>query len=578
MQRKQAVRGVGSAVAVLALTCPAMAAAATPDGSAELTLGGKAADRLAAAEVRITAGGAADASAGRITLPVTGVRIAAAARLDHGGSLTFRKGKRAVALHGLRTTLGRGAGLTAAVDGKRIAFLSLQAARSRPVSIDAASGVAIGRRLTATLTRAGARTLRKALKVKRLGAGRFGTLTASGRLVADDVAPGGAPPAPPAPQPPAPQPQPSPTPTPDPNEPEPDPVIGHTDWIASTLPGSSDLKSFTNYLLRSWPAVPPATESGPGSVIASNGAARIDAANPYDHRLDILAADRAADGSVHIEHHGQIDYELPAHSIDNRFADPEVVIAPGGASAAVLADGHVTSMATAGAPPEPFTDEHVLDLDLAGIAPELGAGGTRTWRDVPAVVAATGQEETGYAPGSAWGSWTITVPAAGTEPGPATVTGTSSFAAYPSWIAYVKTVPPGGSVVTSGGTTEGDSGVFAAPVSGTFDFASGAGTADLAGAIQYLKPAHGIDLTFADSRVTVDGAASTVSAAVTFNGSALGRVEMATVDLSAPDAVTADGVTWTARPAVLTAAGAGAFGSYAPGDPYGTLTLTLDAP
>jgi hypothetical protein len=184
----------------------------------------------------------------------------------------------------------------------------------------------------------------------------------------------------------------------------------------------------------------------------------------------------------------------------------------------------------------------------------------------------------GYGPGSAWGFWTITVPAGNTEPGPAAVTGTSSFAAHPSWVDYVKTVPPGGSVVTSGGTTEGESGVFAAPVTGTFDFASGTGTADLGGAIQYLKPAHGIDLTFADSQVTVDGAASAISAAVTFNGSALGRVEMATVDLSAPDTVTADGVTWTARPALLTAAGAGVFGSYAPGDPYGTLTLTLDAP
>ena len=64
-------------------------------------------NRLAAADVRIVAGGGADATAGRITLPVTGVRFAATARLDHGGTLTFRKGKRAVALRALRTTLGR---------------------------------------------------------------------------------------------------------------------------------------------------------------------------------------------------------------------------------------------------------------------------------------------------------------------------------------------------------------------------------------------------------------------------------------------------------------------------------------
>jgi len=560
MQRE---RGVGWLVAVgVVLACPAGAAAATPDGSAEIALAGKASERLAAANVRITAGAPADATAGRIRLPVRGVRIAASARLDHAGTLRLRKGKRAVTLRRLRTTLGDDSRLTALVGDRRIRFAVLAPARSRPLTLDAGAGLAAGRGIRATLTPAAARMLRRALKAKRLRAGRLGTVEANGRLVADT------PPRPADPPAPAPQPAPSPQPAHD---------IGHTDWVASTLTGSMNLKTFTNYLLTNWPAVPPAMESGPGTVVASGGATRIDPANPYDHRLEIHAAEREPDGAVRITHAGRVDYRLPAHSIDNRIADPEVVIAPGGASAKVYADGHATSMSSAGAPPVPFTDEHVLDLDLSGIPSEVGADGTRTWHDVPAVISATGQEELGYGPGSAWGAWTITVPAADTDPAPAAVSGASSFAMRPSWVTYITTSPPPpGSIAVAGGTTETTSGVFAAPVTGSADLAALRGSADLTGSVRYLKAAHGIDITVADTRVELGGAASKLSAVVTKNGVAHGRVPLATLDLSAP-AVTEDAVAWTDVPAALTAEGSGIF-TYPAGDPYGTLSLSLDRP
>ena len=566
----QRVRGIGWVVAGAVLACPSVAAAATPEGSAvlELSPSAKAAKRLAASDVRIAAGAPADATAGRITLPVTGARIASAAQLDHGGTLTLRKGKRSATLRSLRTTLGREPRITAVLGATRITFLTLAVPRSRPLTLDAAAGVAAGSGLRASLSRGATRALRARLKAKRLRAGRIGRLSANGRLVPD--AP------PPARTDPQPTPTPTPTPTPDPV----DAAVGHTDWVAGTLTGTLNLKTFTNYLLTSWPAIPPATQSGPGSVVASSGATRIAADNPYDHRMDILSAQREADGSVRIEHDAQIDYLLPAHSIDNRIVDPEVVIAPGGATARVIASGHATSMQAMGQPPVPYTDEHVLDLELSGVRPELAADGTRTWHDVPALISATGQEEMGYSAGSKWGFWTIAVPAGNTEPGAAAVTGTSSFAMLPGWINYVLNVPPAGTIATSGGTTESSAGVYAAPVTGTFERGSLTGTADLAGAVRYQKPGHGIDITIADTRVAIDGDTATLSALVTKAPAAATRIDLATIDLSAATPTeTADAITWTDALAAFTADGSAVFnGIYPPGSEYGKLTLTLETP
>ena len=317
--------------------------------------------------------------------------------------------------------------------------------------------------------------------MKRLRAGKLGTLSANGRLVPDAVAPA----APRGPGAAAARPQPTPTPDPDP---EPDRPHGLDREHAHR---QLNLRTFTNYLLSDWPAFPPATEGGPGSVVASNGAARIAADNPYDHRLEIVAAGREADGSVRIAHHAQIHYQLPAHSIDNRIVDPEVVIAPGGDDRAGARrrprhlDGHRGRPARPvhrPARPRPRPDRR---------RPEV-ADGTRTWRDVPAVVSADGGEELGYGPGSAWGSWTITVPAEHTEPGPAAVTGTSSFALpYPNWVNYVKLVPPAGSVSHERRDHRGRPAACSRrPGLRHVRASPRTRTADLVGAIQYLKPAH----------------------------------------------------------------------------------------
>jgi hypothetical protein len=300
----------------------------------------------------------------------------------------------------------------------------------------------------------------------------------------------------------------------------------------------------------------------------------VDPANRYDYRVDVVATERDAGGAVTIAHRGRLAYLLPAHSIDSRIADPEIVLDAGGATGRLLADGQYTSRSSAGAAPQQFTDEHLLDLDLTGIHPELGAGGTRTWSDVPAVVAASGEEELGYEPGTAWGTFTITVPAADTQPGPAAVTGDSTFAMRPSWLTYIEMVPPAGTIETGDGTAR-DGGTFTAALTGTYERGSRTGVVDLPGYVRYLKPAHGIGITIRDPRVTIAGADSTLSAEVTAGGTDQGRVTIATLDLSEP-VETPESVTWTDALASFTAAGAAVF-AYEEGDEYGHLTIALGA-
>jgi hypothetical protein len=94
--------------------------------------------------------------------------------------------------------------------------------------------------------------------------------------------------------------------------------------------------------------------------------------------------------------------------VDNRVYDP--VIELDGAAGRLLASGQYGNRSDPTAPAVTYADEHLLDLDLTGIAPETD-GTTRTWRHVPAVVSADGEDELGYPPGRPWGFFTITVPA-----------------------------------------------------------------------------------------------------------------------------------------------------------------------
>ena len=189
---------------------------------------------------------------------------------------------------------------------------------------------------------------------------------------------------------------------------------GSVDWFGCDLPGNGDLKSWTNYIQR---AFPPSPCQGPlGSVTAGGGAARVVASEAYDHRFPIVSGESRDDGSATIVLGGNVTYSLPVHGIEESIGALRIVIAPGGATGIVYADGRAKPFDTSGdactTPATPYTAEPVLDLDLAGITP-VTAGGVKRWIHVPATIAAGTTKIGGgnYRAGSAWGSFTIAVPA-----------------------------------------------------------------------------------------------------------------------------------------------------------------------
>jgi hypothetical protein len=366
---------------------PAVAATA---GTTAIVLSSKgtATRSLRAAGVQISAVRPATRRGGELRLPVARVD---GLRARQDGALKLRAGRRSLTIAGLEATLGRSPRITARLRGTRVAVFAVTPAT--PVRL-APLGVT---RARLSLTRTGAAVIRRALRLRRLSAGALGSVT----IVT--VAAGS-----PAPAPgPAPVPAPGPAPAPQPGPPGEEPIdaIGAIDWTASELPGSSDLKSFIDYVYMNWPGPGPA---GPGQVVASGGAARIDPGNRYDYRLSVTAVATETGGRVVIENRGRLAYQLPAHWIDNRVYDP--VIELDGAAGRLVASGQYGNRSDPTAPPITYADEHLLDLDLTGIAPETD-GTTRTWRHVPAVVSPDGEDELGYPPGRPWGFFTITVPA-----------------------------------------------------------------------------------------------------------------------------------------------------------------------
>ncbi len=390
---------------VLAATAAALTAAALGAPPAlgagpttQIVLGGSAADSLRAQDVRLRATKPASLHGRRLVLPVaaTAANAGAGAPIPHAGGLRLTRAKRTATLSALRVTPGPPATVTARVGGRTVRVFTIRAGK-------------------VALTNAGASALRRALGLRRLKAGSFGatatTFAAPSTSPAEPAAPPAPsePPAPPAVEAPAPAPPAPSSPTPggggvtQPVDPpaDPDPILLPTDWTASGLEGSLDMKSWINYVLR-----------GGGTVTASDGATRIAADNPHDFRFETTAvAVDAATGVTTIDLRGTIAYAYPAHNIDQRMSNPTIEIAADGQSARVIADGQYSVWANPDAPPIPFTRVHVVDLDLSAVTPTLSADGrTRTWTDVPATIAEGAGEEMVYGPGSNWGHLTFSVP------------------------------------------------------------------------------------------------------------------------------------------------------------------------
>jgi hypothetical protein len=180
------------ALLVLALVLALPGTAAAAEGATAIDLGGRAAERLRAQGVKLIAKRPARRSRGVLRLPVRQGAVGSVAHLNHGGAVLLRKRRRVVRFARLQSRLGASSYVNATVRGRRLRLFAIAA----EPSLDAATGTVSARDARVTLTRAAARTIRRALKLRRLPAGRFGRATVDALVQATAPAPGGgAPPA-----------------------------------------------------------------------------------------------------------------------------------------------------------------------------------------------------------------------------------------------------------------------------------------------------------------------------------------------------------------------------------------------
>jgi len=157
----------------------ATADSASGSGSVDIGLSASApaAKGLRAAGVRVSAGRPATASSKRWTLPVAGATSVTADAFAAGGTLRLKAGKRTVTLTGLRFKVGNALSIDAKLGAKRIVLLSVATTSSARLRRDAGAGTLAISGAPVSLTAAGAKAIRTALKLRRLPAGKLGTAT-----------------------------------------------------------------------------------------------------------------------------------------------------------------------------------------------------------------------------------------------------------------------------------------------------------------------------------------------------------------------------------------------------------------
>lgn len=366
MSPKTLARVAATSLALAAL--PATAGAADR-GTTTLNLS------LASAGVKTAAVWPAKLSrSGALTLPITQVTPGPTTVVRHEGAIRLARGTRKVTLTSVQLHVGAQTRISALLGGRRTTVFTVRGS-------------------SLSVTRAAARRLRSALRLRTLPtrAGRA-TMTAPSTSAPSTSAPVPAPAPAPAPAAPAPAPAPGEIPV----------STAGTQWISSTLPGSSDHKSWINYVTNAaWIS---------GSVTPLDGAARIAVGNKYDYTLTPTTVSRAL-GVTTLNHRGKLQYRVPLHSIDQSIQNLTFRITPLTGSGEVIADGQANDRDFIGAPPVPFLRTKVLDLRLAGIVPAVAPNGDVTYANVPATIAEGAEEEVGYEAGRPWGSFTFTIPA-----------------------------------------------------------------------------------------------------------------------------------------------------------------------
>lgn len=139
----------------------------------------------------------------------------------------------------------------------------------------------------------------------------------------------------------------------------------------------------------------------------------------------------------------------------------------------------------------------------------------------------------------------------------ATVTNPLTWGVKASFRGYVTGPIAHGAITTTGvGTTDGLF-QFGAAEGGTYDSATGTGTAQYSGSVRFTGHAGALDLTLSDPVVRIDSASS-ATLLVSVNGGE--PVEFASLDLAAATRISTETLqTWQGVPATLTDAGTAAF-------------------
>ncbi|MFT4263491.1 MAG: HtaA domain-containing protein [Nocardioides sp.] len=187
------------------------------------------------------------------------------------------------------------------------------------------------------------------------------------------------------------------------------------EWTARGVGGSSNVKSWLNYIKTDWASGGTACPKGLHGIEVGDGASLPSDTDDTSWRFTQTGAYENAAGKTVVQYQGTLRWVLEAHCIDIKITNPRLEIANDGLSARLYADGETSgsmSDAQAGnAEQVPFTNVRVLDIDLSHSGPRTD-GDTNAWAFAPATLNAAFASKAGldlYS-GSAFGFLTVVAP------------------------------------------------------------------------------------------------------------------------------------------------------------------------
>jgi hypothetical protein len=516
-----------AACAVVALPSSAGAAShgTTKTSASTITLGAAFRASLRGQGISLTVAKPATLKGARLRLPVTKTATASSSvTLTHGGSVTFRAGRRSAKLTSWRTVATKKTVRVSAVVAKRRRTIFTIAGGT--VTPDTRTGAVSVRGGRVNLTPAAAKQLRTALAAPGLRAGRVGSVATAAKPVA------------PAPKVPAPTPTPAPAPTPRPTPLPLDNDIAPVPHVATPCPSplpareavAGQIGDAAWTLRSSWYGY---LKGLGGCVVGTDGAGSTAPASEAAPRFAVTGTTENADGTTTVTTRGTVWFLQPAHDIDTRIANPTFTFNADG-SGHVVADGQGSGSradAMAGASSaEAFEGKRILDF---ASSTKTAAGAATTWSGIDVTVADGASRYLAYPTGDPFGTfslstgtpiqrsslaWTQTKVYDTTSP-----TGTNR-----TWLGYAannlpNAGPPSRGTMSPSDGASGDTVVPTSPTGptatyltrfpaqdSTLDPTARVGTVRFLGTLTYqsVEPGHEFRITIKDPRVVFDGDAT----------------------------------------------------------------------